>query len=116
MQLFLYGTLKRDRSNHSYLAGQRYLGDAQTPVEYAMHDFGGYPGMVRTEEAPLSIQGEVWEVDAACLTALDELEGLALGEYERVPIALLPPWDEALIQTYLYLLPLGDAPRCGPIW
>ena len=101
--VFVYGTLKRGGENAGSLAGQRYLGEARTLPEYRLYGLDGYPGMVAASEGGLSIAGEIWEVDAACLARLDELEGVAVGLYARRPIALLPPYQELAVQTYVYL-------------
>ena len=42
-RVFVYGTLKRGGSNHSFLAGQRYLGPARTPPGFTLHSLGDYP-------------------------------------------------------------------------
>ncbi len=99
--VFVYGTLKRGGDNHGVIAGQRFVGEARTEPAFRLYLLDGYPGMV--EQAPgLSIEGELWEVDAACLARLDELEGTAEGLYARVPVPLLPPHAGAGAETYLY--------------
>jgi gamma-glutamylaminecyclotransferase len=115
-QVFVYGTLKRGCCNHHYLKGHRFLGDASTQPEYAMYDLGGYPGMVEDFSQPISIEGEVWEVDDACLKQLDELEDVATGEYARVPMRLKLPWDEAGVCGYVYRWPIQDRVRIGSVW
>ena len=82
MQLFIYGTLKRGQSRAGALNRQRFLGNAQTAPKYRMFDCGEYPGLVEAEDG-VSIAGELWEVDQACLDVLDELEGTNLDLFQR---------------------------------
>jgi gamma-glutamylaminecyclotransferase len=105
MRVFVYGTLKRGCSNHHFLKGQQFIATGISAPEYALYDLGGYPGMVRTEDAPQAIEGEIWEVSAECLALLDELEAIAEGEYERVWLPTLEAWG------YIYTWPVEGMPR-----
>lgn len=115
-RIFVYGTLKRGLSNHSYLAGQRYLSEARTQPLYRLFDLGGYPGMVRAPEGGVSIEGEIWQIDAACLERLDRLEDVEGGEYERTFIALAEPFGREPIEGYLYLRPTTGRRDLGSVW
>lgn len=115
-QVFVYGTLKRHCCNHHYLKGQRFLGTASTLPLYAMYDLGGYPGIVQDSVQPMSIEGEVWSVDDACLARLDQLEDLAAGEYERDYIPLQPPWAGEKVWGYLYRWPIQGRSPVGCLW
>ncbi len=115
-RIFVYGTLKRGCSNHHWLAGQQFIGEARTQPAFRMHDLGGFPGMMRPASDGLSIEGEVWDVDPECLARLDVLEGIAIGEYERVPVHLLPPFDRDSVQVYLWLLPVDGKSDAGTCW
>ena len=115
-KIFVYGTLKRGLSNHSYLAGQRFVTKARTQPEYRLFDLGGYPGMVREKEDGLSIEGEIWEVDDRCLNRLDRLEDVEGGEYERTLIALATPLEHEQIEGYIYLRPTIGRPDLGSVW
>lgn len=110
--VFVYGTLKRGRENHVWIARQRFVREARTRPLYRMHDMGGYPGLVRAENG-LAIDGEIWEVDAAGLAQLDILEDIEGGEYERVPIELD---DGSAVQGYLYLRDVSGRRDCGSSW
>lgn len=116
MRIFVYGTLKRGHSNHGYLQGQRFIATAATLPRYRLHDLGGYPGMVMDAHSGISIQGEIWEVDAACLAKLDHLEDVEGGEYSREIIPLLPPHDADLVQGYRYLREVSSARDIGGTW
>jgi len=115
-RVFVYGTLKRGCHNHHFLAGQEFLGEARTVPGYALFLLGDYPGMVRRIGTFDDVIGEVWAVDTAGLTALDELEGVGAGLYERVPVHLLAPFADQRVETYLYLRKLEGRPVIGPVW
>ncbi len=115
-RVFVYGTLKRGCLNHHYLAGQKFIGETRTAPGYTLYALGDYPGMVRSTDASHHVLGEVWTVDAACLAALDELEGVNEGLYERIPIRLVPPFAEQPVQSYLYLRSLESRTAIGSNW
>jgi gamma-glutamylaminecyclotransferase len=106
-EIFVYGTLQRAGSNHGQLAGQRWLAAARTRQLYRLYDLDGYPGMIAAAPgAGLSIPGEVWAVDAACLARLDQFEGVDQGLYQRAVVQLEGPPERAGVLTYLYLRPV----------
>jgi gamma-glutamylcyclotransferase (GGCT)/AIG2-like uncharacterized protein YtfP len=111
-RVFLYGTLKRGGVSHHLLAGQRLVGAARTRPEFRLHQLDGYPGMVRAPDGGRSIEGEIWEVDPACLARLDEWEGTAAGLFSRESVRLLPPDDKPGAEAYLYL---RDVTGCGDL-
>ena len=113
MTLFIYGTLKRGQSANHLLAGQQFLGAAITAPVYRLFDLGGYPGMVRVARGGCAIEGEIWEIDKACLRALDRLEDVADGEYERTIIAMA---EHENIEGYLYLRDVTTRPDAGSAW
>lgn len=115
-RLFIYGTLKRGLSNSGYMAGQTFVGEARTQPVYRLLSMGDYPGLVPVEENGSAVRGEIWEVDAACREKLDELEGVAEGMYELVPVQLQPPFHKAVVMTYLYRWPAGGFPDAGEAW
>ena len=116
IRVFVYGTLKRGCRNQPYLAGQQFLGEAGTTSGFTLFSLGDYPGMVRSADASHYVAGEVWAVDAACLSKLDELEGVAEGLYERVPLKLAPPFADQMVETYLYLQSLDGRSPLGSVW
>ena len=101
--IFVYGTLKRGGSNHAFLQGQVFLGEARTEPGYRLFVVADYPGMVRDKTAPRGVAGEVWAVDADTLARLDELEGIEEKLYRRAPITLPPPFENLVVETYIYL-------------
>ncbi len=115
-RVFVYGTLKRGGSNHHFLAGQAFLGEARTAPGYILFSLGDYPGMVRRIGTEDHVLGEVWAVDGAALAALDELEGVGEGLYERVPVQLVAPFAGQPVESYLYLRPIVGHPTLGSVW
>jgi gamma-glutamylaminecyclotransferase len=97
------------------MEGQRFLGAARTLPRYRIHDCGGYPGLVEVDRGE-AIEGEVWEVDLACLARLDHIEGVHYRLYARRPIALEPPHAGAPVESYYYLRKTTGLPDCGTCW
>jgi gamma-glutamylcyclotransferase (GGCT)/AIG2-like uncharacterized protein YtfP len=114
--IFVYGTLKRHGSNHRFLAGQQFVGEARTAAGYALYSLGDYPGMVRSSDPAHFVTGEVWQVNPAGVAELDKLEGTDEGLYERVSISLEPPFEASSVETYLYLRTVEGRPVIGSTW
>jgi gamma-glutamylcyclotransferase (GGCT)/AIG2-like uncharacterized protein YtfP len=93
--VFVYGSLKRGYALHKVLSGATYLGAATTLPLYRLYDCGDYPGMVHHADNGVSIHGELYDVDAACLQRLDEVEGVAEGLYSREPVELRAPLPDS---------------------
>ncbi|KRD25633.1 MULTISPECIES: gamma-glutamylcyclotransferase family protein [Acidovorax] len=72
--VFVYGTLRRGGSNDitRLRPAPRFLGTAQ--VEGVLYHLGAYPGMALG--GPLWVQGEVYAIEPALETVLDEIEDL----------------------------------------
>ncbi|HEX2855471.1 MAG TPA: gamma-glutamylcyclotransferase family protein [Opitutaceae bacterium] len=114
--MFVYGTLKRGGSNHHYLAGQKFIGEARTAPGFRLYDLGGYPGMIPRPDDREGVTGEVWSVDADALKHLDGLEGLEEGLYRRAVISLLPPFAKQRIEAYLYAQNAIGRREIGSTW
>ena len=114
--MFVYGTLKRGGSNHACLAGQAFVGDARTAPGFRLYELDGYPGMVPEAGDRDGVFGEVWEVDAVCLSHLDALEGVGEGLYLRTRVPLLPPFADQPVETYLYARSVVGRRNLGSIW
>ncbi len=94
-RVFVYGTLLEGEGNHDLLARAEFLGPARTPPRFALHDLGGFPGLVAGGEH--AVDGEVYIVGPDTLARLDQLEGHPRF-YRRAPIALE---DGCTVETYL---------------
>jgi gamma-glutamylaminecyclotransferase len=114
--VFVYGTLKRGGANHLYLVNQRFLGETRTQPGFRLYDLGGYPGMIAHIDDRQGVAGEVWSIDARTLQKLDVLEGLAEGLYRRERIALLSPFENRRIETYLYARSIEGRRDLGGVW
>ena len=79
--LFVYGTLCSGRGNHHLLQTARFLGTAHTAQRMVLRMSGaqGIP-FVGTDASIACIPGELYQVDAPTLRAIDALEGCAPGQ------------------------------------
>jgi gamma-glutamylcyclotransferase (GGCT)/AIG2-like uncharacterized protein YtfP len=114
--VFVYGTLKRGGSNHAHLAGQAFVGEARTAPGFRLYHLDGYPGMITLADDREGVTGEVWSVDAPCLTQLDLLEGIAEGLYRRERVPLLAPFDTWSVEAYLYARSVAGRRDLGSTW
>lgn len=94
-KVFVYGSLRRGGIFHGVIARSAFLGDARTPPRYRLVDLGPYPGLL--EGGSTAVRGEVYAVDPATLSRLDELEEHPTV-YVRTPIALPPFFG---VETYI---------------
>jgi gamma-glutamylaminecyclotransferase len=93
--VFVYGTLMRAGHHHDVMQGARFLRAAQTLPEYELVYIEYYPALLRGGST--SVVGEVYEVDAATLARLDELEEVP-SYYLRERILLA---DGSEAETYV---------------
>lgn len=83
------------------------MGSGSTEPRYQLVDLGGYPGLV--DGGRTQVHGEVYSVDDATLSRLDDLEGHP-GYYERQRLRLA---DGREVQAYV--LPAAEAVGCPRI-
>ena len=93
--VFVYGTLLAGEDNHGHLAHARLVAETRTRPEFTLHDLGSYPGLVHGGVS--AVAGELYEVDASTLAALDRLEDHP-DVYRRVRIILE---NGAAAETYV---------------
>lgn len=105
MIVFVYGTLLRGEGNHRLLDRARRIGDARTTATFTLLDLGAWPAMVAGGST--SVRGELYEVDAATLRALDDFEGDP-DEYRRTRIELD---DGRVADAYLLAAPASADAR-----
>jgi gamma-glutamylcyclotransferase (GGCT)/AIG2-like uncharacterized protein YtfP len=86
VRLFVYGSLLFGEIHNTRLGGSRLLGAARTEPRYTLVDLGPYPALL--DEGTTSVSGELYEVAADVLAALDEFEGHP-DEFRRLPVRLL---------------------------
>lgn len=115
MLVFVYGTLKRGLRLHHHIADQEFVAEATTQANYQLYNCGWYPGLVECPDG-IAIEGEIWQVNAAGLTILDEVEDVALGLYRRGLISMREPFADEPVEAYFYLLDVSNFEKCGPMW
>ncbi len=92
--LFVYGTLRKGESNHTFLEHADFLGSYETAPEYSLYDLGGHPAVI---EGHSTIQGEIYLLDDKTLAEIDKLEDVPV-EYRREQIDT--PFGKAWIYLY----------------
>lgn len=92
VQLFVYGSLKRDGQHHEELRGARFVAEARTVPGFRLVTLelgpASYSALVRAPGSPSMVRGELFEVPEELLPALDAFEG---SEYERGQLRLSAP-------------------------
>jgi gamma-glutamylcyclotransferase (GGCT)/AIG2-like uncharacterized protein YtfP len=79
-RVFVYGTLRRGGSNAHRMAGAKFLGSGA--VRGRLYRVSWYPGVVLDAAGDGSVRGDLWEIPAEILPALDAFEGVPPGETE----------------------------------
>jgi gamma-glutamylcyclotransferase (GGCT)/AIG2-like uncharacterized protein YtfP len=105
-RVFVYGTLKRGFRNHRFLENAKFLGEAHTVAVYRMLD-GLFPVLRDSGPDHRPVSGEVYEIDAPTLIALDDLESVASGMYDRIEIDVVLSARNSLAFIYI---------GCGDYW
>ena len=107
-RIFVYGTLKRGRSNNRLLQGEgvTFIGEAITKNKYIMHG-RGIPYVSKLKEPKCQIHGEVFEITNTRLRRVDMLEGYnpssPEGSWyyrEEIPVILKESGDEITAEIY----------------
>lgn len=107
-RVFVYGSLKSQCGNNVLLkqVGAECLGYDSITGDFQMMSFGGFPGVVRTNEGSgvvNTIYGEVWAMNPEGLRSLDLLESHP-SFYERRKYRT----DVLDRNTWMYTLPGGE--------
>ncbi|KAG7611916.1 Gamma-glutamyl cyclotransferase-like superfamily [Arabidopsis suecica] len=99
--IFVYGTLKRNHRNHFLLEDlistndAVYIGQRTTRLQYPLvTGLYGIPYLINKSGSGQKIRGELYSVSKRGLVRLDELEGIKVNHYERLPIEVIEEDDE----------------------
>jgi gamma-glutamylaminecyclotransferase len=117
--LFVYGTLKEGFPNHGLNQGQRVAGTFRTRDRFPLYVVrlpheDRTPWLVHRPGEGHQVTGEVYEVDAAALPAMDSFEevGKSTG-YLRVEIELdAGPGHAAPLRAQAYMKAADQLPAC----
>ncbi|MBP6901105.1 MAG: gamma-glutamylcyclotransferase [Burkholderiaceae bacterium] len=119
VRLFVYGTLKQGFPNHHHNRGRRLPGEFRTRLAHPMWvvrlpNEDRAPWLMDQPGQGLQVTGQVYEVTAAELPALDRLEEVGQPSgYVRVAIELEPAdGDGQAFCAQAYLKPASQLPQC----
>jgi len=100
--VFVYGSLKRGFGNHYFLRDAKYCGNTETvDATFCMHSMGPFPAVTESNDNGYHITGELYEVDADTMNALDKLEGNGVF-YTRKLVRVYTL--EGTVEAWMYLL------------
>ena len=98
-KVFVYGTLMRGQANHDSFLEEDWYDGTGTACGFDMYDIGCYPGIIKGNG---DVAGELYEVPAESIKALDELEGEgSLYLRECCPV-VRPDGNVAFAEVYVY--------------
>ncbi len=69
----VYGSLKKNQSNHRIIEDSKFLGEVWSEPNLTMYSLGGFPAL--TKDGTTSILFEIYEVDYNTLMRVYSLEG-----------------------------------------
>ena len=96
--VFVYGTLMRGESAHSYLSEAAFVGEYRLR-DYAIYNLGRYPG-IRPKKGSV-VYGEVYAVDDGMLKEMDRYEGEG-SLYHRTPVVVENETESVSAVAYVY--------------
>jgi gamma-glutamylaminecyclotransferase len=105
LKVFVYGTLKEGFRNFHINRGTRVPGEFVTDQALPLYVIGefGVPWLVHQPGQGHAVAGQVFEVDAQTLAAMDVLERIAEGDwYERLPLRVRPREGGAPLDVLAY--------------
>ena len=96
--IFVYGTLKRDYSNHYFIKDCKFKGNAYTLKKFRMFD-KGYPYIIFDENG-YHIKGEVYKINEKNIwKILDNLEDYPLEYDKKITDVII---NDKIVKAYLY--------------
>jgi gamma-glutamylcyclotransferase (GGCT)/AIG2-like uncharacterized protein YtfP len=105
--LFVYGTLKRGKSNSRFLKDQTFIGKDTLTGNYKMFNMN-VPFIVQSDKYPINtLRGELYSVTSSALKEIDKLEGHPYL-YRRSPINVVLDNEETVYISETYLMPLEN--------
>jgi gamma-glutamylcyclotransferase (GGCT)/AIG2-like uncharacterized protein YtfP len=110
-KVFVYGTLRAGGALHAHMKGADLVCSAGAVRGYAMFDLGFYPAVEATWVRTALVVGEVYEVDAAHLARLDQVEGVPhLYQRTLVDVVVGGGSDgEDTVEAFIYTMQQGQA-------
>jgi gamma-glutamylaminecyclotransferase len=119
--VFVFGTLKAGFPNSAVNRGRRVGGVFRTVEPHPLYLMGErcVPWMVDVPGSGQCVAGELYEVDAATLAAMDELEGVGRADGYHRKALLVQGDDAAVVMAQVYMkhteqVTQGDV-REGPL-
>jgi gamma-glutamylaminecyclotransferase len=109
--IFVYGTLRKRQENHYLLDRSKFLGMAKTKKRYVLYG-DGVPFLSRIASVS-QVTGEVYAVDDATLSRLDELEGHPDAYKREQAEVVLEDGTELSAWIYFCDTPQGDLIESG---
>ncbi|PHT48519.1 hypothetical protein CQW23_12727 [Capsicum baccatum] len=123
--IFTYGTLKRGFPNHGLMENLINGGDAVLVGEYTTVEAFplvcgpyGIPYLINIRGAGHRVKGEMFKVNGSGLGQLDDLEGIEIGHYERLPVNVVGDCGETVAsEAYFAHRSFGEGmwKMCGQV-
>jgi gamma-glutamylaminecyclotransferase len=106
MLVFVFGTLKAGFPNFAVNRGRRVGGVFRTVQPHPLYLVGErcVPVMIDVPGSGQCVAGELYEVDAAALAAMDELEGVGRADgYHRKALQVQGDDDATVVMAQVYM-------------
>ncbi|KAK4366410.1 hypothetical protein RND71_014290 [Anisodus tanguticus] len=124
--IFSYGTLKRGFPNHRLMENLIGAGDVICIGEYTtVGTFPlvcgpyGIPYLINIRGSGHRVRGELYKVNSSGIIPLDDLEGIEIGHYERLPVTVVSGdgGETVAAEAYFAHRSFGEGmwKRCGEV-
>ena len=101
IKIFVYGTLRKHKSNNVLLEKSKYLGDYRTIDKFIMTS-NGYIPFVSDAVKYSHIKGEIYSVSPSVLKVIDNLEGHPHW-YRRKKIKVTNNNGKSFVNVFIYI-------------